>query len=988
MPTLASFRNCHPDGTILVCGCGPSLNDLELPQRCITIGVNDVGRRFQPDYLVVVNPRNQFKSDRFHYVESSQAKFIFTQLDLALNIPIVRFQLGQYGGTDLSNPETLHYTRNSPYVAVCLAAQMGARRIGLIGVDFTDHHFFGATGRHPLARSLGQIDEEYRKLNKALAARGVELVNLSRQSRLTALPRQDLAGFLGAPLDCQSKDLPAKPNGPRIFFVHYRFLSCGDVFRKGLMHAATDLKITSAEAYCDDPNLAGKVREFRPDLLFVVHGRHFSSRWKQLASQYPSAVWLLDEPYEVDDTCRFSQGFRWAFLNDSSTLSRHRNSLYLPTCFDPHLHFDTKGERPLRVGFIGGANSRREKLLTSLAERGLLDYVVGGPWKSTGLNRLSRGRKIPEDQTAELYRQTRVVINIFREQHHYNRDRLPATSLNPRVYEALACGALVISEPRPELETCCPSLPVFRDEAELFELINLFLEDEGRRRKVQEECASILNKDTYSERLCRALTACGLPKPTPEQKASNDPSYNSAATKAPVPQIAAIGTARAPVHIIPLALPFSAMPRRNLLYHVWPVRDSIWRWNIEQLLKRIDIFNGRRIIGIVHDSRSESPEAVMQVLDGHGCEFVVRDNSSAGEAITFPEMLGQVASNDPNEVTFYGHAKGVKYGHQCPPAVRRWAETLYLATLDDWLSVSHQLQRFAMTGPFKMRGRFRSHHESSDWHYSGTFFWMRHHQVFSRAWQAVPQFYCGVEAWPGTLFRADETGCLLLDGMRRLPYQLSFWQSIGDPALKEWVSKRKQVPIPAGLSHPTPPARESGPRLEQTPEDFKWLADHLISSGVRRVLTVNGGHGGAEWWLARAFQNASRTIEVTTLQPSPTAELRSALADASHRFGAAVHLVEAHSQMPDVTARLSAPYDAVFSDGERSYARVRADWQLALAVNAKQVAFHDIVDSDWHVQSRCCVSRLWEEVKVQYPTSEQPSVEWGGVGLVTTTTSI
>lgn len=980
MPTLGSFRNRHAGETILVCGCGPSLNDLEAPERFVTIGVNDVGRRFQPNYLVVVNPRNQFKADRFHYVESSKAKFVFTQLDLGLKIPVVRFQLGKYGGTESSNPERLDYTRNSPYVAVCLAVQMGATRIGLIGVDFTDDHFFAATGRHPLAGSLKQIDEEYRRLGKALALRGIELVNLSSRSRLTSLPKQDLAAFAAVQPRNNPEERPAEDRKPKVFFVHYRFLSCGDVFRKGLMHAAENLEITSAEAYWDDAKLETKVREFEPDLLFVVHGRRFSGQWKTLASRYPSAVWLLDEPYEVDDTSRFSTAFKWTFVDDRSTLPRHKNSHYLPTCFDPQAHFDPNGPRPLRAGFIGGVNRRREKLLTALAEQGLLDYVVGGPWQNPQLNRLSRGRNIPESQTAELYQQTKIVINIFREQHHYNRERLPGTSLNPRVYEALACGALVISEPRPEVENCCPSLPVFRDERELSELIKRFLSDEEQRRQLQQECAAALAKDTYSERLSRVLEVCGLSRSALEQRSAE----KAVAVEAPAPVVEKIEAQHAPAPRPPVALPFTAMPRRNLIYHVWPVRDSIWRWNIEQLLKRIDIFNGRRIVGIVHDSRSESPEVVMRALDGHGCEFVVHENGSAGETITFPEMLGRVASNDPNEVTFYGHAKGVKYGRQCPPAVRRWAETLYLATLDDWLSVSDQLQRFAMTGPFKMRGRFRAHRESSDWHYSGTFFWMRHHHVFARAWQAVPQFYCGVEAWPGTLFRAEETGCLLLDGLRSLPYLPAFWRGTGDNALKEWNAKRKFVPIPASLAEPSPPEDDSGPRLEQTPEEFKWLVNRLIGDGARRVLTVNGGHGGAEWWLARSFHHASRPLELTTLQPAPTDELRSALADASRRFGTSIHLVESHSQMPDAASHLSPPYDALFSDGERSYARVKADWNLAQAVNAKEVAFHDIVDSDWHVQCRCCVSRLWEEIKLRYPSSEQSSSNWGGVGVINT----
>ena len=34
---------------MLVCGCGESLNELEHPEQFLTIGVNGVGRRVQPD---------------------------------------------------------------------------------------------------------------------------------------------------------------------------------------------------------------------------------------------------------------------------------------------------------------------------------------------------------------------------------------------------------------------------------------------------------------------------------------------------------------------------------------------------------------------------------------------------------------------------------------------------------------------------------------------------------------------------------------------------------------------------------------------------------------------------------------------------------------------------------------------------------------------------------------------------------------------------
>lgn len=186
---IGVFANRHAGADFVVCGCGASLNALRPAPEVVTIGVNDVGRLFTPDYLVVLNPRNQFRGDRFRHIETSSAKAVFSQLDLGMAHPcFVRFRLGRRGGTDYASGR-LPYTSNSPYVAVCLAAFMGARRIGLIGVDFTDHHFFAATGAHPLSAKLEAIDQEYGGLRNALAQHGVELVNLSAQSHLTSLPK-------------------------------------------------------------------------------------------------------------------------------------------------------------------------------------------------------------------------------------------------------------------------------------------------------------------------------------------------------------------------------------------------------------------------------------------------------------------------------------------------------------------------------------------------------------------------------------------------------------------------------------------------------------------------------------------------------------------------------------------------------------------------------------------------------------------------------
>jgi hypothetical protein len=502
---LKDFHGFHAGETFLVCGCGSSLSQVVAPERFVSIGVNDTGRLFQPDYLVVLNPRHQFRSDRFRYVEESRARTLFTHLNLGVNHPhVVRFRLGRRGGVNFDDPSVLHYTRNSPYLALCLAVHMGARRVGLIGVDFTDHHFFGQTGRHPLTAEFAQIDREYQALAASCRKLGVEVVNLSAASRLTAFPKMSPEDFARlAPLDSPEH---AHAAGRKIFFVNYKFLRFGEEFSDGLGHAARDLGATHAAAYWDDPALPHKVKEFSPDLLFVVHGRKFARRWSDTFKDYNTAVWLLDEPYEVDDTSKFSRLFRTVFCNDPGTLHRHHNAHYLPVCYDPGEHsYGPVGERKYAVGFVGDYNPLREQVLELLARRGLLSYVVGGPWRSRFVNALCLSNSIPPSQTALLYRETRIVVNVFRTAHHFNRGQVPASSLNPRVYEATQCGALVVSQGRPELERVCPDLPTFDTAEEAADLVTQMLGDATAYERVRRACIRQTAEHTYAQRLSAAL---------------------------------------------------------------------------------------------------------------------------------------------------------------------------------------------------------------------------------------------------------------------------------------------------------------------------------------------------------------------------------------------------------------------------------------------------------------------------------------------------
>lgn len=312
MRTLASFKNVHAGGSLVVCGCGNSLKSLKRPGRFLTVGVNDVGRLFTPRYLVVINHRNQFGDERFDYVEDVGAEYVFTQLELGLARPdVVKFRLGEYAGVDFADPEVLHYTQNSPYVALCLAAHMGASRIGLIGVDFTADHFFARTGEHNLSWQLPAIDEEYRQLGDALRERGVEVFNLSAESRLTAFPKLSVEEFA---LFTEQSDVSASSRPLNVVTYSTRPLAGGPSALARCIDARTPHSgrcVWAERGYRNGVTFAGGIEwTVSPDEaeetlaradLVVVHNGKVDARHRPLLAGKPLITMAHNYMWNVDD---------------------------------------------------------------------------------------------------------------------------------------------------------------------------------------------------------------------------------------------------------------------------------------------------------------------------------------------------------------------------------------------------------------------------------------------------------------------------------------------------------------------------------------------------------------------------------------------------------------------------------------------------------------------------------------------------------------
>lgn len=206
--------------------------------------------------------------------------------------------------------------------------------------------------------------------------------------------------------------------------------------------------------------------------------------------------------------------------------------------------------------------------------------------------------------------------------------------------------------------------------------------------------------------------------------------------------------------------------RRHLIYHCYPrrARLELLQWHAEQLRQRQSVFDGRRLLTFALDETTLSP-LECRALFGSGYEFsFVANDSDRWEMTSLRHQLLTV--RDLGGMIFRAHAKGVTYepGNVRGQSAQQWAECMYASLLDDMEQVeqvmaSHETAGiFLQDGPcFKWLGRI-------DWHYSGSYYWLRA-DVVQRGWgrlwdHAGHNNNCFVEALPTILCCRERAACL------------------------------------------------------------------------------------------------------------------------------------------------------------------------------------------------------------------------------------
>lgn len=199
--------------------------------------------------------------------------------------------------------------------------------------------------------------------------------------------------------------------------------------------------------------------------------------------------------------------------------------------------------------------------------------------------------------------------------------------------------------------------------------------------------------------------------------------------------------------------------KRNLHYFLYPLKGSIWGWNVEQIRPYLPAFNGRKFITVAEDGGTEPIEAVRaKFLDDPTLSFVrVRNDPKLGQVIGFLDVMHELRSLDPDEITFYAHAKGVSHWMPTVACVMAHAEAMYQVSLHRIDLVERVMARHAFAGPF-----CQTNGDGTSWLFAGAYYWFKHSDVFSKDWRDVPQNRWGVEDYPARHFKAEEAFNLTL----------------------------------------------------------------------------------------------------------------------------------------------------------------------------------------------------------------------------------
>jgi spore maturation protein CgeB len=249
----------------------------------------------------------------------------------------------------------------------------------------------------------------------------------------------------------------------------------------------------------------------RPDLFLTLFGFDISADTLASVRRHgiPCACWWINDPFQLERALKLAPHYDFLFSNSAGTLDAYRqagvrNALFLPTACEPGVHRPTspRAGYASEVCFAGDWSPLRERIMSALQPR--FSVKIFGPWgkkiaPDSPLRAVLRDGFFTPQEMATMFSSSKVVLNAHTWFERFDH------GVNPRLFEAAACGAYQIVDWKqeiPQLFDCTAELACYRSEAEIPSLIaHALAHPETHHAMSQASRQRALGEHTYRHRM-------------------------------------------------------------------------------------------------------------------------------------------------------------------------------------------------------------------------------------------------------------------------------------------------------------------------------------------------------------------------------------------------------------------------------------------------------------------------------------------------------
>ena len=273
-----------------------------------------------------------------------------------------------------------------------------------------------------------------------------------------------------------------------------------------------------------EARLLATVEQHRPELFLALYGVNVSQRvlGELRARGTPTVNWWLNDPFQWQRALGILPPYDFAFTNAKYSVEQYaaaglQHVRFLPSACDPSVHRPIDGVAPdCAVSFAGDWSALRERLVERLASEGV-DLRVYGPWRrklragSPLRARLEHGFFSPE-RMVQIFARCQATLNV-----HTWRERFDF-GLNPRVFEAGACGTPQLVDHKRELDELFTAeqragMLIYRDDDELVRLARSVAPRAAELKAAALAAAPVFQREhSYRARMVELLRVVGAGK--------------------------------------------------------------------------------------------------------------------------------------------------------------------------------------------------------------------------------------------------------------------------------------------------------------------------------------------------------------------------------------------------------------------------------------------------------------------------------------------